>query len=229
MCQQACVLGLRRPRRQKLGCGFGTEQRSPRPSRPGRGTPDDLRVARCWICGRLTELQAGDFVHDLVTACLLCAGAVWTCGYRPTSATHVAEFALRGCCVGLTVPAVDTIVERIISGGQTGADRAALDFAIAHGVPHGGWCPKGRRAEDGGVPDRYALQATPSKEYGQRTEWNVRDAGATVIFTIGPELTGGSELTAECTVKHGKPWLHLAEGLEPILPPGSVSSSPPTA
>ncbi|MGI8605082.1 MAG: YpsA SLOG family protein [Verrucomicrobiales bacterium] len=64
---------------------------------------------------------------------------------------------------------------RIISGGQTGADRAALDWAIANGVPHGGWCPKGRLAEDGPIPDRYQLTETPTANYLQRNEWNVRD------------------------------------------------------
>ena len=54
------------------------------------------------------------------------------------------------------------IVERIVSGGQTGADRAAVDFAIEHGLMHGGWCPKGRRAEDGRIPDRYELKETQS-------------------------------------------------------------------
>ncbi len=63
---------------------------------------------------------------------------------------------------------------KIVSGGQTGADRAALDFAIAHGIPQGGWCPKGRKAEDGPIPDRYQLKETPSDNYAQRTEWNVR-------------------------------------------------------
>lgn len=102
-------------------------------------------------------------------------------------------------------------VDRIISGGQTGADRAALDFAIARGLPHGGWCPKGRRAEDGAIPQEYALRETSSDDYRQRTEWNVRDSDATVIFTVRSELTGGSKLTAECAAQHGKPWLHLAK------------------
>jgi predicted Rossmann-fold nucleotide-binding protein len=73
----------------------------------------------------------------------------------------------------------------IISGGQTGADRAALDFAIEHGIPHGGWCPRGRIAEDGPIPLCYSLRETPSRRYAQRTEWNVRDSHATVVFTIG--------------------------------------------
>lgn len=102
-------------------------------------------------------------------------------------------------------------VDRIISGGQTGADRAALEFAIAHGIPHGGWCPKGRRAEDGAIPQEYALRETSSDDYRQRTEWNVRDSDATVIFTVRSGLTGGSKLTVECAAQHGKPWLHLSE------------------
>ncbi|MCB1984487.1 MAG: hypothetical protein KDF49_03580, partial [Nitrosomonas sp.] len=68
--------------------------------------------------------------------------------------------------------------KKIMSGGQTGADRAALDWAIAHNVSHGGWCPAGRRAEDGVIPSHYDLQETDSKEYKQRTKWNVRDSDA---------------------------------------------------
>ena len=101
-------------------------------------------------------------------------------------------------------------LDRIISGGQTGAARAALDFDITHAVPLGGWCPKGRRAEDGAIPERYALQETPSREYNQRTERNVRDWDATAIFTMRATLTGVSKLSAEFATKHGKPWLHLA-------------------
>ncbi len=62
------------------------------------------------------------------------------------------------------------MVHKIVSGGQTGADRAALDFAIAHGIPHGGWCPQGRLAEDGTIDARYRLKETPSADYPQRTE-----------------------------------------------------------
>jgi hypothetical protein len=99
---------------------------------------------------------------------------------------------------------------RITSGGQTGADRAALDWAIQQGKPHGGWCPKGRLAEDGTIPKRYRLRQTPSAGYDQRTEWNVRDSDGTVIFTIGPGLSGGSLFTAEMATKLSKPCLHLS-------------------
>jgi len=98
---------------------------------------------------------------------------------------------------------------KIVSGGQTGADRAALDFAIEHGFPHGGWCPQGRLAEDGTIDHFYRLKETPSATYAQRTEWNVRDSDGTVIFTLGRELSGGSLLTAEFARRHGKPMLHL--------------------
>lgn len=80
---------------------------------------------------------------------------------------------------------------KILSGGQTGTDRAALDWAIAHGIPHGGWCPKGRKAEDGPIDGRYQLQETPSSSYVERTEWNVRDSDGTVVFSIAAVLTGG--------------------------------------
>ena len=101
---------------------------------------------------------------------------------------------------------------KIISGGQTGADRAALDFALRHGIPHGGWCPHGRLAEDGAIDPRYRLQETPSAAYEQRTEWNVRDSDGTVIFSIADQLTAGSKLTEELAGRHGKPCLHLARG-----------------
>jgi hypothetical protein len=100
-------------------------------------------------------------------------------------------------------------LEKIISGGQAGADRAALDWAINHGVPHGGWCPKGRRAEDGIMPERYQLEETPDPNYDQRTMWNVRDADATLIVTLAQHLTGGTLLTRQATERIGRPWLHV--------------------
>lgn len=101
---------------------------------------------------------------------------------------------------------------KIISGGQTGADRAALDWAISHNISHGGWCPKGRKSEDGPVANHYGLKETPSASYFQRTKWNVRDSDGTVIFTMSAKLTGGSKLTADTAKKLGKPWLHLSSG-----------------
>ncbi|MGD9896759.1 MAG: putative molybdenum carrier protein [Candidatus Methylacidiphilaceae bacterium] len=101
------------------------------------------------------------------------------------------------------------LLAKIISGGQTGADRAGLDWALAHGISAGGWCPHGRRAEDGPIPDRYPLEETPSEDYAKRTLWNVRDSDGTAIFTVDPALQGGSRLTAEAATDLGKPWIHL--------------------
>ena len=98
---------------------------------------------------------------------------------------------------------------KIVSGGQTGADRTALDWAMAHNVPCGGWCPKRRKAEDGPIDPKYPLKETPSASYLQRTEWNVRDSDATVLFSIEPALTGGSLKTVDFARKHKKPNLHL--------------------
>jgi hypothetical protein len=113
---------------------------------------------------------------------------------------------------------MDLVDPKIVSGGQTGADRAALDWAIEHGMPHGGWCPKGRKAEDGTIPARYAMQETPDDNPVQRTEWNVRDSDGTVIFSIKPRLTGGSKTTEELVHRHGKPVLHLCQGAQREAP-----------
>jgi len=101
-------------------------------------------------------------------------------------------------------------IPKLVSGGQTGTDRAALDWAIARRVPHGGWCPQGRRAEDGEISASYQLQETPSHNYVQRTEWNVRDSDGTVVFSIAAVLTGGSKKTVLLARKHRKPVLHLS-------------------
>ncbi|MFN3788821.1 putative molybdenum carrier protein [Massilia sp.] len=103
----------------------------------------------------------------------------------------------------------------LVAGGQTGADRAALDWAIGRSLPHGGWCPRGRKTEDGMLPDCYLLQETPLAGYLQRTEWNVRDSDATLIFTLGDRLDGGSKRTAAFADKLGKPWLHVRPGVHP--------------
>jgi Circularly permutated YpsA SLOG family len=106
--------------------------------------------------------------------------------------------------------AMNLPILKIVSGGQTGADRAGLDWAMNHGIPHGGWCPKARRAEDGPIDAKYQLRETTSSNYVQRTEWNVRDSVGTVIFSIGEHLTGGSLKTVEFAIKHQKPHLHLS-------------------
>jgi hypothetical protein len=94
---------------------------------------------------------------------------------------------------------------RIVSGGQTGVDRAALDAALDAGVPVGGWCPKGRRAEDGPIPARYPLTETPTERYAQRTAWNVRDSDGTLILHQQP-LAGGTALTQQEAEERGRPY-----------------------
>jgi len=107
-------------------------------------------------------------------------------------------------------------VQRIVSGGQTGVDRAALDAAIQLGIPHGGWCPKGRRAEDGPIPDRYLLSEDDSPRYAARTERNVIDSDATLILHRGP-LAGGTRLTARQARNHGRPLKTIDLGEEVSL------------
>ena len=96
-------------------------------------------------------------------------------------------------------------ITQLISGGQTGADRGGLEAALYCKVPHGGWCPKGRLAEDGPIPDKYLLQEMTTKDYLRRTEANVVDSDATVVFTYGLP-SGGSLRTVEFARKHAKPY-----------------------
>ncbi len=104
---------------------------------------------------------------------------------------------------------------KIVSGGQTGVDRAALDAAMALGVPHGGWCPKGRLAEDGPIPPIYQLVETDSPAYAVRTERNVLDGDATLILCRG-QPSGGTDLTLRLAQRHAKP--HLVADLNaPVL------------
>jgi hypothetical protein len=100
------------------------------------------------------------------------------------------------------------MIKKIISGGQTGVDRAALDAAIKLSIEHGGWIPQGRLTESGPLPPKYQLQETESSSYAERTERNVLDADGTLIISRGP-LTGGSEYTREMAIKHQRPWLHI--------------------
>lgn len=110
-----------------------------------------------------------------------------------------------------------TGVEKVISGGQTGVDLAALDVAIELGLPCGGWCPAGRVNEAGRIADRYPLRETPSADLAQRTEWNVRDADGTLIISHG-ELTGGTALTRDLAVGLGKPTLVIDPDRAPDEP-----------
>jgi hypothetical protein len=110
---------------------------------------------------------------------------------------------------------VNVRLRKIVSGGQTGADRAGLDAAIKAGLPVGGYCPKGRLAEDGTVPEHYPLVELANGGYPLRTERNVVESDGTVIFNVG-KLTGGTRLTVECARKHNKP--HIVIQLDAAKP-----------
>jgi len=99
------------------------------------------------------------------------------------------------------------MLQKIISGGQTGADRGALDAAISLGIEHGGWLPKGRKTENGALPLSYGLKETDSARYAVRTQRNVTDSHGTLIISHGP-LTGGSALTLTLARQHLRPCLH---------------------
>jgi hypothetical protein len=100
------------------------------------------------------------------------------------------------------------MISKIVSGGQTGVDRAALDVAIKLGISHGGWVPKGRKAEDGIISDKYLLIETPTEDYKERTEQNVKDSNGTLIISRGA-LTEGSAFTRDMATKYKRPWIHV--------------------
>jgi hypothetical protein len=112
--------------------------------------------------------------------------------------------------------AMKHLLEKIISGGQTGVDRAALDAALEMGLPCGGWCPQGRKAEDGRIPDRYPLQEASSPDYPVRTRLNVEDSDGTLVITNGSPRRG-TALTLKLAKKLGKPFLlvDLARSVDP--------------
>ncbi|MFO7821052.1 MAG: putative molybdenum carrier protein [Lentisphaeria bacterium] len=114
------------------------------------------------------------------------------------------------------MPSLSTI--KIVSGGQTGADRAALDVARENNIPHGGWCPKGRWAEDGALPSVYNLTETATRRVIVRTRQNVIDSDATVVFTFGPP-GGGSRATLAIAEELKRPCFHadLSRPDEPAL------------
>jgi hypothetical protein len=100
------------------------------------------------------------------------------------------------------------MLRKIISGGQTGVDRAALDVAMRLGIAHGGWVPLGRLAEDGTLPSYYQLQEMPTEDYAARTEKNVLDSDGTLLISRGSP-TGGTDYTRKMALKHGKQLLHI--------------------
>jgi hypothetical protein len=109
------------------------------------------------------------------------------------------------------------MITKVLSGGQAGADRGALNFCIKHGIPHGGWCPKGRRAEDGPIPLIYNLQETESSQYPPRTIKNIQESDVTIIFT--PQKVGhGSQLTLTTCINAHKPYFHVRVDADSLIP-----------
>jgi len=106
------------------------------------------------------------------------------------------------------------MLKKIVSGGQTGVDRAALDAAIRMGISHGGWIPKGRITEEGPLPDRYKLDEMPTDSYPERTEKNVIDSDGTLIISRGAPQ-GGTDYTRKMALRHGKQMLHIDLSLNP--------------
>ena len=109
----------------------------------------------------------------------------------------------------------EILLKRIVSGGQTGADTAGLDWAIRNSISHGGWCPRGRKSEAGFIDPKYLLTETLTANYLERTELNVINSDATIIFTLADKLIGGSLKTQEFAKKHGKHLLHFRPGVHP--------------
>jgi hypothetical protein len=98
---------------------------------------------------------------------------------------------------------------KCVTGGQTGVDRAALDVALELGLPCGGWCPRGRLAEDGVIDEKYPLTETPLEDVDQRTEWNARDSDGTLLLSIG-EPKDGTVWTIDCLDRMKKPYYSLS-------------------
>jgi hypothetical protein len=100
------------------------------------------------------------------------------------------------------------MIEKIVSSGRQGAERAALDVAVRWQFPRGGWCPMGSAIAQG-IPLLFHLSETPSPGRCQALEWNVRDSDATVLFTISRGLFGHDAQAVDIARQHRKPFLHL--------------------
>ncbi|HWP00237.1 MAG TPA: MFS transporter [Methylococcus sp.] len=164
-----------------------------------------LLLPASWIFGTLWQGVNPQTAFGFAAGCALVAAALlkfWVRG--PGSQAGTALFGTACHLAAQSTP----LVRRIVSGGQTGADRAALDWAIAHGIDHGGWCPRGRRAEDGIIDARYRLREIASASYRTRTRRNVEDSDGTLILNLGP-LEGGTLATRRHAKRLGKPCLVL--------------------
>ena len=114
-----------------------------------------------------------------------------------------------------------SLISKIVSGGQTGVDRGALEAALDLGFPYGGYVPKGRRSEDGIVPLEFATMTEDTrKDYLHRTELNVVNSDATLILTLNVEgaVTGGTKKTAEFARMHGRPCVFVVVSPEVVNP-----------
>src|SRR5246127_4114958 len=120
----------------------------------------------------------------------------------PISSNHVLE-TWRNSTFSLPM------LRKIISGGQPGADRAGLAFAVEVGLAHGGYVPKERKAEDGRIHERYRLTELATNSYPERTKRNVRESDGTVILSLSDKLSGGSALTLSYALQANKPVLHI--------------------
>jgi len=115
---------------------------------------------------------------------------------------YPSQWELCDLCRGIKL----VMLQKIISGGQTGVDRAALDVGLEFGIPVGGYCPKGRRSEDGTIPDQYPLVETNTSNYGVRTEKNVVESDGTLILNVG-QPSSGTAYTIKMAKRHKKPFL----------------------
>jgi len=168
----------------------------------------DLRLLRCLLDG-LGGGGSGDEAAGRRAAFLLRV-SIRYCALCPGSPGPVSD--LRSLIAWAPRRVLHpTLIRRIVSGGQTGADRGGLDAAIALGIPIGGWCPSGRRAEDGVIPAPYAahLRETADSSWSTRTRLNIRDSDATLICSSSIRLSGGSALTWALAARLMRPRKHL--------------------